>query len=211
MFSDDKKSRARFVAIEKIEHLRRNRGIRSIVKGERQLARRIRAANSRAKELRARIGRSAGAQTCSRRGQEGGRLRSGLSSLATLWLDYSPRKLALTFDDGPNPAITPKMLDLLDRYKARATFFVIGKHARECPELLTETAARGHVIGNHTDAHPNLFWLKPDRITVELRCCNFSIIAATGAPPKWFRPPFGFRNPWVVPAARELNQRVVMW
>ena len=60
----------------------------------------------------------------------------------------SPSKLALTFDDGPNPAITPKLLDLLDRYKARATFFVIGKHARECPDLLKETAARGHVIGN---------------------------------------------------------------
>jgi peptidoglycan/xylan/chitin deacetylase (PgdA/CDA1 family) len=130
---------------------------------------------------------------------------------ATLCRTNSPRKLALTFDDGPNPAMTPKLLELLDRYKARATFFVIGKHARECPELLKETAARGHVIGNHTDAHPNLFWLKPDRITVELRCCNFSIIAATGAPPKWFRPPFGFRNPWVVPVARELNQRVVMW
>jgi len=55
----------------------------------------------------------------------------------------SPQKLALTFDDGPNPAITPKLLDLLDRYKARATFFVIGKHARECPDLLKETAARG--------------------------------------------------------------------
>ncbi|MGB9464711.1 MAG: polysaccharide deacetylase family protein [Candidatus Acidiferrum sp.] len=122
-----------------------------------------------------------------------------------------PRKLALTFDDGPNPAITPKLLDLLDRYKARATFFVIGKHARECPQLLKETAARGHVIGNHTDAHPNLFWLKPDRITVELRCCNYSIAAATGAAPRWFRPPFGARNPWVIPAARELNQRVVMW
>ena len=130
---------------------------------------------------------------------------------STLCCTNSPRKLALTFDDGPNPAITPKLLELLDRYKARATFFVIGKHARECPELLKETAARGHVIGNHTDAHPNLFWLKPDRITIELRCCNFSIIAATGAPPKWFRPPFGFRNPWVVPVARELNQRVVMW
>jgi peptidoglycan/xylan/chitin deacetylase (PgdA/CDA1 family) len=130
---------------------------------------------------------------------------------ATLCRTNSPRKLALTFDDGPNPAMTPKLLELLDRYKARATFFVIGKHARECPELLKETAARGHVIGNHTDAHPNLFWLKPDRITVELRCCNFSIIAATGAPPKWFRPPFGFRNPWVVPVARELNQRVAMW
>lgn len=123
----------------------------------------------------------------------------------------SPRKLALTFDDGPNPKITPKLLDLLDRFKARATFFIIGKHARECPDLLKETAARGHVLGNHTDAHPNLFWLKPDQVTVELRCCNFSIVAATGAPPRWFRPPFGMRNPWVIPAARELNQRVAMW
>ena len=130
---------------------------------------------------------------------------------STICRTNSPRKLALTFDDGPNPAITPKLLDLLDRYKARATFFVIGKHARECPELLKETSARGHVIGNHTDAHPNLFWLKPDRITVELRCCNFSIKAATGALPRWFRPPYGFRNPWVIPAARELGQLVVMW
>jgi peptidoglycan/xylan/chitin deacetylase (PgdA/CDA1 family) len=130
---------------------------------------------------------------------------------ATVRRTNSPRKLALTFDDGPNPAITPRLLDLLDRFQARATFFVIGKHARECPDLLKETAARGHVIGNHSDAHPNLFWLKPDQITVELRCCNYSIIAATGAPPKWFRPPYGMRNPWVVPAARELKQRVVMW
>lgn len=130
---------------------------------------------------------------------------------ATVSRTNSPRKLALTFDDGPNPAITPKLLDLLDRFNARATFFVIGKHARECPDLLEETAARGHVIGNHTDAHPNLFWLKPDQITVELRCCNYSIVAATGAPPRWFRPPYGFRNPWVIPMARELKQRVVMW
>ncbi len=130
---------------------------------------------------------------------------------STISRTNSSRKLALTFDDGPNPAITPKLLDLLDLYKAKATFFVIGKHARECPEILKETAARGHVIGNHTDAHPNLFWLKPDQITVELRCCNYSIKAATGAAPRWFRPPFGVRNPWVIPAARELNQRVVMW
>ena len=130
---------------------------------------------------------------------------------STICRTNSPRKLALTFDDGPNPAITPKLLDLLDRFQARATFFVIGKHARECPDLLKETAARGHIIGNHTDAHPNLFWLKPDQITVELRCCNFSIKAATGTAARWFRPPYGFRNPWVVPAARELGQRVVMW
>ena len=130
---------------------------------------------------------------------------------ATICRTNSPRKLALTFDDGPNPAITPKLLDLLDRFSARATFFVIGKHCRDCPELLKETAARGHAIGNHTDAHPNLFWLKPDKITIELRCCNYSIAAATGAPAKWFRPPWGLRNPWVVRVARELKQQVVMW
>ena len=130
---------------------------------------------------------------------------------STICRTNSACKLALTFDDGPNPAMTPRLLDLLDRYQARATFFVIGKFARECPELLKETAARGHVIGNHTDAHPNLFWLRPDKISIELRCCNYSIAAATGAPARWFRPPFGMRNPWVVPAARELNQRVVMW
>jgi peptidoglycan/xylan/chitin deacetylase (PgdA/CDA1 family) len=123
----------------------------------------------------------------------------------------SPKKLAITFDDGPNPAITPKLLDLLDRYNARATFFVIGKFARECPEIIRETLARGHVIGNHTDAHPNLFWLDPDRITVELRCCNSGIKEAIDAVPRWFRPPYGLRNPWVIPAARELGMSTVMW
>jgi peptidoglycan-N-acetylglucosamine deacetylase len=130
---------------------------------------------------------------------------------SAIWSTNSPRKLALTFDDGPNPAMTPRLLDLLDRFQARATFFVIGKFARDCPELLKETAARGHLIGNHTDAHPNLFWLKPDKITIELRCCNYSINAATGSPARWFRPPYGYRNPWVIPMARELKQRVVLW
>jgi peptidoglycan-N-acetylglucosamine deacetylase len=123
----------------------------------------------------------------------------------------SPRKLAITFDDGPNPAITPQLLELLERYKARATFFVVGKFVRECPELLLETASRGHVIGNHTDAHPNLSLLGPDGIAVELRCCNSSIGEATGASPKWFRPPYGMRNPWVIPNARELGMSTVMW
>jgi peptidoglycan-N-acetylglucosamine deacetylase len=123
----------------------------------------------------------------------------------------SPRKLAITFDDGPNPAITPRLLDLLDRFKARATFFVIGKFVRECPELLRETAARGHGIGNHTDAHPNLFWLSPDRITIEMRCCNSAIKDAIDRQPTWFRPPYGIRNPWVIPRAKELGMSTVMW
>jgi peptidoglycan/xylan/chitin deacetylase (PgdA/CDA1 family) len=77
--------------------------------------------------------------------------------------------------------------------------------------LLRETAARGHVIGNHTDAHPNLFWLSPDRITIELRCCNSGVAEAIEAKPKWFRPPFGIRNPWVISAAQELGMSTVMW
>lgn len=129
----------------------------------------------------------------------------------TICRTNSPRKLAITFDDGPNPAITPKLLDLLDRYHARATFFVIGRFVRECPELVKETIARGHAVGNHTELHPNLFRLGPMKIRVELRLCHAAICHAIGAPPKWFRPPYGFRNPWVIPAARELGCQTVMW
>src|SRR5437879_13864644 len=70
----------------------------------------------------------------------------------------SPRKRALTFDDGPNPAITPKLLDLLDRYRAKATFFLIGRFVRECPDLVSEIAPRGHGIGNHADPAMHLLW-----------------------------------------------------
>ncbi len=123
----------------------------------------------------------------------------------------SPRKLAITFDDGPNPTMTPKLLDLLDRHKVRATFFVIGRYARQHPELLRETVARGHVVGNHTDSHPNLFWSSSAQTRDELRRCHDAIASALNAPPKFFRPPFGWRNPWLASAARELKLQVVTW
>jgi len=123
----------------------------------------------------------------------------------------SPRKLAVTFDDGPNPAITPKLLDLLDRYNARATFFVIGQYVRQHPELLRETVARGHVIGNHTDSHPNLFWISAAQTRDELHRCQYAIATALNASPRFFRPPFGFRNPWLAAAARNLDLQVVTW
>ena len=130
---------------------------------------------------------------------------------ATICRTNSARKLALTFDDGPNPAITLKLLNLLDRHNAKATFFLIGRYVRECPELVQETVARGHEVGNHTELHPNLLWLNPTKVRVELRLCHDAIRGAIGMPPKWFRPPFGMRNPWVVPAACELGYRTVMW
>jgi peptidoglycan/xylan/chitin deacetylase (PgdA/CDA1 family) len=129
----------------------------------------------------------------------------------TICRTNSARKLAITFDDGPNPSITPKLLDLLDRYNAKATFFLIGRYVRECPELVQQTVARGHEVGNHTELHPNLFWLNPTKVRVELRLCHDAIRGVIGTPPKWFRPPFGMRNPWVIPAARELGYRTVMW
>lgn len=123
----------------------------------------------------------------------------------------SPRKLAITFDDGPNPSITPKLLDLLERYNGHATFFLIGQFVRQRPELVREMAARGHSLGNHTETHPNLFKCPPSRIRDELRRCNDAIEKAAQVTPKWFRPPFGLRNPWVIPAAGDLYQQTVMW
>lgn len=123
----------------------------------------------------------------------------------------SPKKLAITFDDGPNPAITPKLLDLFDRYNARATFFLIGKFVRECPDLTKELLVRGHSLGNHTYTHPNLFRTSPSAIREELGLCNEAITEATGILPKWFRPPYGLRNPWVIPAANSAGQTAIMW
>jgi peptidoglycan-N-acetylglucosamine deacetylase len=130
---------------------------------------------------------------------------------STIYRTNSPRKLAITFDDGPNPAITPRLLDVLERYNAAATFFLIGRYIRECPELVSEISERGHLIGNHTESHPNLFWRRQAEIRVELRLTHSAIKNALGAPTKWFRPPFGFRNPWLAAEAHELNMQVVMW
>jgi peptidoglycan/xylan/chitin deacetylase (PgdA/CDA1 family) len=121
------------------------------------------------------------------------------------------RKLALTFDDGPNPAITPKLLDLLDRYGAKATFFVVGKYVRSAPALAKEIGARGHLIGNHTETHPNLFFCGPSETRSELLRCSEAIGQATWEEPRWFRPPFGYRSPWLGEIAARNRMRLVMW
>jgi peptidoglycan-N-acetylglucosamine deacetylase len=123
----------------------------------------------------------------------------------------SPRKLAVTFDDGPNPAMTPKLLDLLDRHNVRATFFVIGEYALQHPEIIRETVARGHVIGNHTFGHPNLFWTSHAQTRDQLHWCESAIVSAISERPRFFRPPFGWRNPWLDSVAREMKLEVVTW
>jgi peptidoglycan/xylan/chitin deacetylase (PgdA/CDA1 family) len=121
--------------------------------------------------------------------------------------------LALTFDDGPNPAITPIVLDLLERHDARATFFQIGERVRAFPALSRDTVQRGHTLGNHTDTHPRLTFLSPERIRGELAGCNDALVAATGQTIRWMRPPYGYRGPQLDSAVRRQNEnaRVVMW
>ena len=130
---------------------------------------------------------------------------------STLCHTGAPNKLAITFDDGPNPAITPKLLNLLAKHNAKATFFLVGKFVRDCPDLTKEILARGHTLGNHTDTHPNLFLCGPRRTTEELKRCTDAIRQATGVEPRWFRPPFGFRSPWLQEIVRRQGMRTTMW
>jgi len=129
----------------------------------------------------------------------------------TIFQTNSRRKLALTFDDGPNPAITPKLLDLLDRRNAKATFFVVGKFVRECSSLVREIAARGHLIGNHTETHPNLFFCGPEETRAELLRCAEAISHATLEEPRLFRPPFGLRSPWLGEIVSRNRMQAVLW
>jgi len=122
-----------------------------------------------------------------------------------------PEKLAITFDDGPNPAITPKLLELLAKHNAKASFFLVGKYVRAYPELTKEIARRGHTLGNHTDTHPNLVFRGPQETSDELRRCHDAIHQATWAEPRWFRPPFGFRSPWLSEIVHRQNMRTAMW
>jgi peptidoglycan-N-acetylglucosamine deacetylase len=123
-----------------------------------------------------------------------------------------PDAIALTFDDGPNPAVTPKLLDLLEKHGSRGTFFMMGTHVRACPKIAADAMARGHVIANHTETHPNLALLSSRRIADELVRCRGAIMTATGHAPRWMRPPFGGRGPTLDSTVRAIGiAGVVMW
>ncbi|MGH9561993.1 MAG: polysaccharide deacetylase family protein, partial [Terracidiphilus sp.] len=122
-----------------------------------------------------------------------------------------PSTMAITFDDGPNPAVTPALLDLLDRHQARATFFLIGRNVRRFPDLTREIAKRGHTIGNHTETHPSLTFMHPRRIADQLARCDEAIATAIGKRPRWMRPPYGFRGPQLNRIVRRESVGVVMW
>lgn len=103
--------------------------------------------------------------------------------------------VSLTFDDGPDPAVTPALLDLLARHRARASFFVVGRNALEHPALMARLGAEGHEVGNHSMGHDPLLMLRPSAtLEREVAGCQ-AVLEAQGFRPLAFRPPVGITNP----------------
>ena len=117
----------------------------------------------------------------------------------------------LTFDDGPHPDWTPRVLDALAAADVRATFFVIGRLAQQSAALLRDVRAAGHVVGNHGFSHRHPWTLTRSRARSEVRAALDTISQALGERPQWFRPPHGRLGAYLVEAAREEGQRVALW
>lgn len=121
-------------------------------------------------------------------------------------------EVALTFDDGPDPLVTPAVLDLLDEEAAQATFFCIGRRAAAYPGLLREIVRRGHGVENHSDTHPFAFGAYgPVALHRELSRAQQLIADITGDAPRFFRAPMGLRSPLLDPVLHGLGLRLVSW
>lgn len=118
-------------------------------------------------------------------------------------------KVAITFDDGPHPVYTPRILQVLDQERVPATFFTIGKHAAQHPDILKAVHAAGHLIGNHTYSHAYVFSQK--KAEEQIGKGEEVIRGITGKRPRYFRPPFGVMNPKIARAVSMLGKVVIGW
>ena len=121
-------------------------------------------------------------------------------------------EVSLTIDDGPNPEVTPAVLDLLDAAGARATFFCIAAQAEAHPQLCREIVQRGHSVQNHSHRHSHTFSLLGLRgFTREIERAQDALAQITGQRPRFFRAPAGLRNPFLAPVLHELRLELVSW
>lgn len=119
--------------------------------------------------------------------------------------------IAITFDDGPTE-FTPKVLDLLKKYKAKATFFCIGKQIELYANVAQRIHAEGHQLGNHSFSHSNSFgFLSAEKVQQELQQTDLLLQEITQQQNHYFRPPFGVTNPHIAKAAKRLNHTVIGW
>jgi len=120
--------------------------------------------------------------------------------------------VAVTIDDGPDPELTPRVLDLLDEHAAKATFFCIGERVSRYPALVREAVRRGHAIENHSQRHLNYFSvLGPRAMAREVDGAQEQISAVTGQPPRFFRAPAGLRNPFLDPVLARRDLQLASW
>jgi peptidoglycan/xylan/chitin deacetylase (PgdA/CDA1 family) len=121
-------------------------------------------------------------------------------------------EIALTIDDGPHPEVTPRVLDLLDCYRVKATFFCIGARAERHPELCRQIVERGHAVENHSQHHRHHFSVMGMAgLTREIRAGQDTLTAITGRRPLFFRAPAGLRNPFLDPVLSRLGLRLAAW
>jgi peptidoglycan/xylan/chitin deacetylase (PgdA/CDA1 family) len=121
-------------------------------------------------------------------------------------------EIALTFDDGPDPEITPQVLELLDQYDAKASFFCIAEKVAAFPELAREIVRRGHSIENHSHDHPYTFaMLGWSGLHRDISTAQDTIRSVTGVAPKFFRAPMGFRSPFLAPVIEYIGLYYVSW
>ncbi|OBQ54697.1 polysaccharide deacetylase family protein [Tamlana sp. s12] len=128
--------------------------------------------------------------------------------------NYNTKKkqIAITFDDGPNATFTPKVLQLLKQYDAKATFFCIGKHIEAHPEVFKTLLNEGHVVGNHTYSHSHYFgFFGTQRVIKELESTNRIIEKISGLKVKLYRPAFGVTNPNIKKAISQMGLHSVGW
>ena len=127
-------------------------------------------------------------------------------------LPVAGKGVAITIDDGPDPEVTPRVLDLLDAHQAHATFFVIGRKARLHAALTREIAARGHTIENHSEQHLKTFSLRgPGWMGREIAAGRQTIRELTGLESRFFRAPAGLRNPFLDPVLHRLGITLAAW
>ena len=120
-------------------------------------------------------------------------------------------KIALTFDDGPHPRYTPLILEILDEYGIKATFFTVGINAHYYPDTLRMVAARGHEIGNHTYSHPRVGHMDQNKLENEIYLCEETIYEITDCKTKLFRPPEGMIDSGILNVLQGLDYRVILW
>lgn len=121
-------------------------------------------------------------------------------------------KIALTIDDGPDPEVTPRVLDILDRYGAQATFFCIGEVARRYPQCVEAIVARGHAVENHSQRHRHNFsLLGPKALQREIEAAQQTLGEISGIRPLFFRAPAGLRNPFLEPVLCRLGLHLASW